>query len=116
MDGLDDLTNHLAQEASINFYEGPGSDYTHQFNEIQKAIKQNCGKMEKIDWRVQNFEAMFENICPTRALLSLMTRAEAQKEGGRGGARPPPWHPKMVWRPPPWQTRRPPKIRNVRTL
>jgi len=52
LDGLDDLTNHLAQEASINFYEGPGSDYTHQFNEIQKAIKQNCGKMEKIDWKL----------------------------------------------------------------
>ena len=28
--------------------------------------------------------------------------------GGRGGARPTPWHPKMVWRPP-LQTRRSPQ-------
>ena len=48
LDGLDDLTNHLAQGNSINFYEGPASDFTHQFSNIQKAIQQNCGKTENI--------------------------------------------------------------------
>ena len=52
LDGLDDLTNHLAQETPLQFYEGPASDFTYQFNDIQKAIKQNCGKTEKIDWKL----------------------------------------------------------------
>jgi len=52
LDGLDDLTNHLAQGNSVNFYEGPASDFTHQFSNIQKAIQQNCGKTERIDWKL----------------------------------------------------------------
>ena len=52
LENLDDLTNHLAQGAPLGFYEGPGSDFTHQFSNIQKSIQQNCGKAEKIDWKL----------------------------------------------------------------
>ena len=52
LENLDDLTNHLAQGAPLSFYEGPGSDFTQQFSNIQKSIQQNCGKSEKIDWKL----------------------------------------------------------------
>ena len=52
LDNLDDLTSHLAQGGSANNYEGDAGEYFHHFSMIQKAIQQNCGKNERIDWKM----------------------------------------------------------------
>lgn len=52
LESLDCLTTHLAQGGSLSSYEGPGSEFTQQFGMLMKSIQQNCGKSERIDWKL----------------------------------------------------------------
>lgn len=56
LDDLDQVTSHLAQGGSINQFQGlenPDSeDACRQFSMLQKAIQSNCGKNERIDWKL----------------------------------------------------------------
>ena len=53
LENLNDLTNHLAQGGSFNNFEGClEEDILQKFAHIQKAIHQNCGKLERIDWKL----------------------------------------------------------------
>ena len=53
LDNLDDLTTFLANGAPLEFYEGPGSDYIPQFQNIQKSIRNSMGSKSTvpIDWK-----------------------------------------------------------------
>ena len=52
LESFDFITTHLAQGGPLGAYDGPGMEFIQHFRSIQQTIQQNCGKSERIDWKL----------------------------------------------------------------